>query len=211
MAKTWDKFYDDLLTDVPGCPQPLAKNAVKQAAIEFCERSFVYQVDHAPIDAVADQGEYTFAPGANLKVVRPERVWYDKKTLTAKTPQEIDLLYAYWPDESGTPLYFVQERLEKLILVPKPSAALVGAIIAKVSVKPARAATDIDDALWEKYLEIITSGAKARLFAMKKKPWTDTTLSGYHSDIYDNGIAKAKVAATRGHGRARMRTTAHFF
>lgn len=211
MAKTWEKFYDEVLPDVPGCGQALAKNAIKQAVIKFCERSFVYQVDHPAINAVADQGEYDWAPGANLKVVRPERVWYDKVQLTPKTRDDLDGIYAYWPDESGTPLYFVQEKLEKLILVPRPSAALASGILAKISVKPAQAATDIDDAIWEKYLEAIASGAKARLFAMKKKPWTDATLAAYHGGIFNEEIAQARLAAHRGHTRARLRVKGHFF
>lgn len=211
MAKTWEKFYDEVLPDVPGCSQALAKNAIKNAAIEFCERSFVYVIDHPAVSGVADTGEYTYAPGANLKVVRPERVWYDKVPLTPLTRDDLEDLYAYWPDETGTPLYFVQEKIEKLILVPKPSANLADAIRAKVSVKPARAATDIDDALWEKYLESIASGAKSRLFAMKRKPWSDPTLSAYHRQLFDQAIAAARLATARGRGRARMRTKAHFF
>jgi len=146
-----------------------------------------------------------------LKVVRPERVWYDKKPLTPLARRDLDALYAYWPGQEGTPSYFVQEKLEKLILVPKPSAALVGGILAKVSARPARSATGVDDELWEKYLEVIASGAKAKLFAMKKKPWTDSALANYHRQLFEDGIARAKIAATRGHGRAKLRTQAHFF
>lgn len=211
MAKTWEKFYDEVLPNVPGCPQAVAKNAIRNATIEFCERSFVYQIDHTAINAVQDQAEYDYAAGAGLKVVRPEMVWYDKKPLTPVTRDDLDKLYAYWPDEGGTPLYFVQEKLEKLILAPKPSAALASAIRLKVSVKPTRASTDIDDALWEKYLEAIASGANARLFAMKKKPWTDNPLSVHHKQLFDEAIAKARLAAAKGHGRARMRIRANFF
>jgi hypothetical protein len=211
MAKTWEKWYDEVLPDVPHCPQPVAKNAIRNAAIEFCERSFVYQADHPAIAAVQDQGEYTYAPGTGLKVVRPEMVWYDKKQLTPMTRDDLDRLYAYWPDESGTPIYFVQEQLEKLIVVPKPAAALADAIRLKVSVKPTRASVDIDDAMHEKYLEAIACGAKARLFAMKKKPWTDNELAVYHKQMFDAAIATARLHAARGHTRARMRVRAHFF
>jgi len=211
MAKAWEDFLDDTLPDLPGCPQPLAVNAIKQAAIEFCDNSFVFQINHPAIDAVATIGEYAWAPRADLKVVRPERVWYDKKPLTPLARRDLDALYAYWPGQEGTPTYFVQEKIEKLILVPKPSAALVGGILAKVSARPARSATAVDDELWEKYLEVIASGAKAKLFAMKKKPWTDSALANYHRQLFEDGIARAKIAATRGHGRAKLRTQAHFF
>lgn len=211
MSKTWAKFYDEVLPEVPGCPQNMAGNAIRNAAIEFCERTFVYQIDHPPIDSVQDVGEYDYAPGAGLAIVRPESVWYDKKPLTFKTRDQIDRMYEYWPDESGTPLYFLQEKVEKLILVPKPSVALVSAIRMKVSVRPTRSATDIDDAIHENYIEAIASGAKARLFLMKKKPWTDNQLGVFHNQAFDEAIAKTRLAAARGHTRARMRNRPYFF
>ena len=207
MAKTWAKWYDEVLPDVPGCPQVVAANAIKNAAIQFCDRSFVYLIDHDPIAAVEDQGEYTWAPGAGLKVARPERVWYDGEELTPKTRDEIADMHAYWPDWEGTPLYFMQEKIEKLIVVPRPTAALANAIKAKVAVKPSRDATSIDDAIWEKYLEEIASGAKARLFAMKRKPWADGQLAAYHKGVFDEAISAARLAAFKGHVRSRNNQT----
>ena len=210
MAKTWAKWRDEVMPDVPGCTASTADNAIKNAAIEFCDRSFVYLVDHDPIDAVEDIGEYTWAPGADLKVVRAELVWYDKKPLIPKTRDEIAAMNPYWPDWEGIPLYFIQEKLEKLIVVPRPTAALEDAIRAKVSVKPSRSATSIDDAIWEKYLEEIASGAKAKLFAMKRKPWSDGTLATFHKQAFDDAIAKARLAAFHGHVRSRNNQNRNF-
>lgn len=203
MAKTWAKWFDEVLPDLPGCPANVAENAIKNAAIDFCERSFVYIIDHDPIDAVQDQGEYDWSPGAGLKVVRAETVWYDGKPIAAKTRDEIAGMNAYWPDWEGTPLYYMQEKLEKLIVVPRPTEALTDAIKAKVAVKPSRSATSIDDAIWEKYLKPIASGAKADLFAMKRKPWTDAQLAVFHKGLFDEAIDKARLAAFHGHVRSR--------
>lgn len=203
MAKAWSVWYDEVLPDLPGCPQNVAGNAIKNAAIEFCERSFAYVVDHDPIAAVGGQSEYGWAPPTGTKVVRAEHVWYDKKRLAPKTRDEIAGMHAYWPDWEGTPLYFVQEKLEKLILVPRPSAALANAIRAKVAVKPSRAAADIDDAIWEKYLEQIASGARAKLFAMQRKPWSDGKLAAYHLARFEEAIGGARLSAFKGHVRSR--------
>lgn len=208
--KAWSDWYNDVLPDVPGCPELIAANAIKLAAIEFCERSFVYLVDHAPIDATDGTGEYDWAPDGSAKVVRPETVWYDKKELTPVTRDQLADMHAYWPDWEGTPLYFVQEQLEKLIVVPKPDADLSDGIRAKVSIRPSQSAGGIHAFIWEKYLEPIASGAKARLFAMKRKPWTDGALASYHKGVFDDAIDKARLASFKGHVRSRNNQNRNF-
>lgn len=212
MAKTWEKWFDEVLPDVPGCPQPVAKNAIRNAAIEFFERSWAYRVDHAAIDALAAIGSYAYVPPAGYKVAMPVLVWFNKLSLAPKSAGQLVELYAHWPSQTGTrPLYYLQEALEKLIVVPAPDAALVGAITLKVALKPTRASADIDDTLFEKYLEEIAHGAKGKLFAMKKKPWSDPGLAGSYLQMFDTDIAKAKLAADRGFVRATPRTRARFF
>lgn len=48
-------WYDDVLPHVPGCVEPVALHAIRLAAIDFCERTWVINDDHSPIDIVADQ------------------------------------------------------------------------------------------------------------------------------------------------------------
>lgn len=211
MAKVWADFLDEILPEMRGTPpQSLVTNAVRNAAIEFCERSYVLRMDHPAISAAADTGEYTWSPGTGLKVVRAEEVWYDGKPLTPITVDDLKDLNEHWTSWEGTPLYFVQERVEMLTIVPYPADSLADAIEAKVSVKPSRSATGIDDAIWEKYLEVIASGAKARLFAMSGKPWTNEKLAVYHKGMFDDGIDKARLAAFKGHVRSRNQRGRNF-
>ena len=210
MAKTWEKFYDEVLPDVPGCSQPMAKNAIRNAAIEFFGRSWTWRADHPAIDAVANQAAYPYALTNGQKVAMPLAVWYDGKPLTAKTQGELESMYADWRSQVGTPLYYLQEGYEALMLVPKPAASLTGAIELKVAVQPSRDSADLPDEMWENCLDAIASGAKARLFAMKKKPWTDPQRAAYHQGLFDRAVAAAKSSATRGRVRSRARVRAHF-
>jgi hypothetical protein len=211
MAKTWEKWFDEVLPDVPGCSQAVAKNAIRNAAIEFFQRSWTWRADHDPINAVADQAAYDYAPPVGAKVAMPLKVWYEQKPLTPITFAELEALYQHWPSQVGTPLYFIQEDLEKLTLVPYPSASVTAAITLKVALKPSRVSASIDDVYWEKYLEEIATGAKAKLFAMRKKPWTDTDMAVGLMALFGDQIAKAKLAADRGRVKARLRVQAHFF
>lgn len=210
--KTWEKWYDEVLPDVPGCPQAVAKNAIRNAAIAFCEQSWVYRVDHDPINGVASDGTYAYVPPAGYKVAMPLTVWYDGNQLLPKTTGDLERLWMNWPTMTGTrPLYFLQEALEVLTVVPMPLASLAGAITLKVALKPSRGATGIDDTIWEKYLEEIAMGAKARLFAIKKKPWSDPARAVKYEQDFSQAIGKAKLAADRNFVRGVHRVRAHYF
>jgi hypothetical protein len=212
MAKIWEKWYDEVMPDVSGVGLDVAKNAIRNAAIEFCDKSWAWRVDHNPIDAVLNTGSYAYAPPANTKVAMPLRVWFNGQELEALSTHEINRLYPKWDTVTGTrPFYFVQEQLESLLVVPAPNAALVGAITLKVAIKPTRASASIDDQIWEKYLEQIACGAKAKLRMMKRKPWSDPAQGQAELAQFAQYIAEAKLAADRGFVRSTGRVRAHFF
>jgi hypothetical protein len=156
------------------------------------------QIDHDPIDSVANQGAYTWSPGAGLVVCHVVRAWYNKAKLTPKSAAEVDSLYAYWPDETGTPDVFFQERVDKIILVPAPNAALVDGLRCKVAVSPAQDATGIDDAIWQTWYGEIAAGAKHRLMRMPEMPWTNPGLSVFYRDVFESAISAAREDQSTG-------------
>lgn len=202
---TWDQFYDEVLPYVRGCGVEMAKAKIIDAAIEFCAETFVWKADHAPIDAVADQHTYDFVPPvANTKVERIDRAWYDDKEILPKTEAELRELYANWPTEAGTPLYYLQEGLENVRLVPYPSASLTGALVMKVSLRPSTAATGVDTTIWERYVDDVAAGALAKLFVMPDKPWTNTAQAGYYGGMFEAAKDLARLKAFKGFTRARI-------
>jgi len=213
MATIWESWLDEVMPDLPGAPAAaLVKNAIRNAATEFCDRTWVWRVPHpAPISVIAGTAEYAFVPPANTKVVKAHRVWYDGLEIAPQTPENLSSLYAQWTTETGTPLYFTQRDPEKLLLIPIPEADLANAITAEIAIKPARAAVDIETTIYEKYLEEIAYGAKARMFAMKAKPWSDAKLAAFNLGMFDQAIGRAKVPAAKGHTRARLRVKPHFY
>lgn len=213
MSETaWTSFFDEVLPELPGAPlQALVKNAIRNAAIEFCDRTWVYRVEHEPLAAEANVPDYELEPPTKTALVKVHRAWYEKKEIFPKTPQDLAGLFSHWPTAIGTPLYFTQRSPDVLLLVPMPSASLQDAITAEIAVKPTRASTGISTDLFEKYLEEIAYGAKARLFAMSKKPWSDVKLAAYNLAKFDECIGKVKVQAVKGHTRARLRVKPHFY
>jgi hypothetical protein len=212
METTWEKFFDEVMPELPGAPAAaLVKNAIRNAGIEFCDRTWVYRVEHDPLAAEANVPDYELETPTKTALVKVHRAWYEKKEIWPKSPQELATIFAHWPSQVGTPLYFTQRSPGVILLVPMPSASLQDAITAEMAIKPTRASTGISTDLYEKYLEEIAYGAKARLFAMKAKPWSDAKLAAFNLGMFDQAIGRAKVQAAKGHTRARLRVKPHFY
>jgi hypothetical protein len=213
MAQTkWSAWFDDVLSDVPGCSQAMATKAIRAAAIEFCERSEAWRVDLDPVDVLADEASYDFDPDSGTVVVRAMQLWYDGKDLTRKSREELALQFANWTTQEGTPLYYTQENpSDGFILVPKPVEALADAVTGKLAIKPSQTASGLESFIFEKWRDAITDGALFRLFAMQKKPWSNPALAGSRKTLFDQKIAEAKLAANKGFTRSPLRVKAQFF
>lgn len=207
-------WYDEVVPEMVGSP-PLALvlNAIRNAAIEFCDRAWVWRIDQGPMAIAPGASTYDWEPPANTVVCRPLQVWIDKRRLEAKGAGELSELYGDFMQMDGAPRYFVQDRPDQLIIVPRPASMLPygGGITAKVAIKPKRTATGLDSFIHERYLDAITHGAKFRLFIMRKKPWTDTGAAADQKTLFDAAVNKAKLDAEKGFAGARMRVKPQFF
>jgi hypothetical protein len=223
----WSNWFDEVLPEVPGCPQPVAINAIRNATIAFCYDSRVLLLNHPLMDAVANQATYPWMPDGNqvaestdpiwathpwapgysqtaqLKVVRAEQVWFEGRELFPTTSDDLEERFVCWPQEVGTPQFFLQDQIAALRIVPRPQASAASAIRARVSVTPSRASLGVTDMVRERYLEPIAMGAKARLMLMQRKPWSNPQMGAALMVQFEDEIAKARLAAFKGWVRSR--------
>lgn len=212
MPQPYTQFYDFVLPSVPGCPQALALQAIRHAAIEFCERTGVWHIDHPAINVVADQSPYPFAPGVTGAVVHKVlRAWHGTTEIFPATLDELNELFpGNWRTKTGTPERFTQYGPRALMLVPKPAAALAGGLTAIVSLKPSATSIDIDDAVYEEYHRAIASGAKAILMQSPKKPYTDLEQAAVEMGAFEKAIGEAHQRVSKQFSRTRRRTKSYF-
>lgn len=102
--------------------------------------------------------------------------------------------------------YMPDDTTIGLLLAP----AAGGNLRVNVALKPTRASTTFPNWIFERYLETIAHGAKAKLLSIQKKPYTDLTLAAMHAQAFLNGISEAKVRMARGNTRAPLRTHSVF-
>ena len=67
----------------------------------------------------------------------------------------------------------------------------------------------MNDSIGKKYFEAIANGAKARLYEIPNKPWTDAALSGFHRNKSEMMASRARDDAASGYGRGPKRVVSH--
>lgn len=89
-------------------------------------------------------------------------------------------------------------------LLLAPSAG--GNLRIEAALKPTRVSTSFPSWIYERHLDTIVHGAKARLMMIPKKPFTDLELGRYHYNKFEEGVANARVGVATGNTRAPLRT-----
>lgn len=205
-VKPFTALYDEVLIDAPGVPQNVALHVIRNAAIEFCERSMCWVADADPIASVANQAAYQFEPENGAEVAGIVQAFYSGAKIAPMTANQLDsecsqpgstfVAGVPWNEQSGVPKYYLVERPDEFILAPYPSEAIANAIKMKLALKPSRASSGMEKWVFDKHYETLAHGAKYKLFAMQKKPWSSADLASHHKREFDSGITAASAHAS---------------
>jgi hypothetical protein len=187
MTTQWSEYLPYVLPYCPGMPPMIAERYVRDAAIEFCDRSGYWQEDLADFNTVVGQTEYdlltspvTFHIAAILEVkvgglnIYPGAYTFDEETLTLEV---------------------------------EPTA--VRTVEIKVAKKPTPASVEGPSVLFNSFREAIAAGALARALVVPGATWSDPAAAMFHQLEFDGGIGRARlkkeVQATRHSLRVRLR------
>jgi len=205
-TKLFNTLFDEVLSELASVPQPLALNAIRNAAIELCERSMIWTATAASINSVANQATYTPIPEANTEIIGVLQAWYNGLEIFPKTFAQLEDLLSDpgttyiagtpWTAQSGIPKYYTVERPDQIILAPYPLDAITAVIVLKVIQKPTRAATGMEQWIMDKYFMELAAGAKSHLCAMPGKPWSSPELVSYYGNKFEQGIVAASVKSS---------------
>lgn len=203
--KLWADFYDYVLPDLPGVPQELAALHLRNSAIEFCDSTgiFVYQPDD--INAVAGQGDYDLEPpSGNYDVARVLSAWFKSGELKPTSEDMIRKSIADWTNQVGNPSAFMHANPNVVTLIPAPSESHANALRMRLVIRPSRTGRGVEDWIFNKYVEVIASGAKYRLASMPQKPWTSQEVAMYQGRMYQAGVLAATAEASKSFTRVDM-------
>lgn len=167
------QFYPRLLPYVVGCPEPLAQQALLDAAIEFCNKSNAVSVMIDPITPVKGIATYEIETPAQTGVSTVLKLWYDGK-LTPSIPYEQAL--SLFNNPEGTPRFFFGEYVDEvysITLLPTPEKTIANGLRLRVALTPTRSATQVHDILFDRYADAIVHGAISILCTVPDQPFTD--------------------------------------
>ena len=205
MSARYEDFLKEVTPYVPHVPEMLAVNAIRNAAIEFTDKSMIWQYEVDPINTVYNQTEYTMPVPPGTGVARIMNAWYNTMPLTPKGENDLAKMFlADWRSIQGNPFYITQRWPDVAIIVPAPIVALEQGLNIIVALRPTRDSVSVDDFLYYRWAEAIADGAKARLLAVPQQPFTDQKMAEYYRLQCASKIGLARAEANRGLTRATL-------
>lgn len=206
--KDLDAFIPNIRMYAPGVSDPAAYFAIRQAAIEFCERTRAWRYDDE-LSVTAEQVDGITAPN-NSVIHDIDGVWFDGTKLTPKTPGQLDVLVPAW--RSGAtkaetkPKYVTQTELNTIRLVPFTA----GTVKFTLFLKPSQDATEVPDFLVDQQRETIAWGALARILLIPNQSFTNPELGAAFGQVFQQKLDGKTTLGFTGQQRAPVRTKASF-
>ena len=191
-----------LLIDAPECPDIVATNALISATRDFCDQSNAWNEIQDPFTIIDNTDIYDIDVPSDGLVVMVMDAWSPTYQLTGKSMEQISQLLPNWQKATGSqPIYFSSQPASgEIRLFPMPLNAQRLQLTMRVSYKPTRTATTIDDGLLDDYQDALLAGARAKLMMQPGKAWSNPQLAQMNGQLFAREIVNARI--TIDHDRA---------
>ena len=207
--KSLDLFVPWVEPNAYGAPEPLIKQMLLDAAIDFCGETNIVQT--VEVQTVTEgEPRYDLAVPAQQTLVTVLDVFYRERRLRPALAENIESGAALRAgvdtaveSRRGTPELFYQitPSDSAVFLWPLPDQTVADGLGIRASFEPARNATSLDDKLYGS-VQTIAYGALARLLIMPGQPFTNPALAEEYERRFSSAISASRGEARRGNVRA---------
>lgn len=182
-------FQPYVATEVIGCPDPTLNQAIVMAAIEFCRESQSWTETLDPVTLVNGTRDYELDVPMNAYLYTVRDVWVGSRRLSPALQSDVSR------DETGSEpsTYNMAADRTMLSVYPVPAAVMGASLVVRATFTPTASATTLPDYLGHRYMDAVTSGAKARLMAMPGVPWSNPQLAVYYKSVLDAAVITARI------------------
>ena len=206
-TRTFADMVPRLASSVPGCPNLVIEYAIRDAAIEVCERTGAWRYKQADVTLTAGTFEYAFVPpDSNSEVHSVLTSTINDSPIKFITIEQAHRLYADYPssdsDDRATPRYLVYVSADKFQTVPVPNSSPTYKVKMHVALKPVRTATAMDKGVMDDLEDVIMHSALQHLLVLPERTWSDRELASYHAKQSAFKSAERRARANVGPGRA---------
>lgn len=173
----YSSFLDYVVPYVPGVPQAIAERCIRDAIIDFCDETKIYE---QVLDTV-------FVPAGTIEFVL--EVPNGTKLAAVNMLTTTDGVYL----EPLSGFVVRHDIVELTASLPSDST-----IYANVALKPSRGSINCPSFILEDWVDVIANGAQAMLFSMANEEWASTRDAANKYSLYRVGVAKARRYARTG-------------
>ncbi len=207
-TRTFLSLVNRLSPSVPGCPQPILEQHIRDSAIETCERTLAWRYEQPSTRLTPGVYEYPYNNPLQTEVHAFITAAVNGSPLEPLTLEQLYMKYPNWPDldvdQRADPRFICQLDPDNYVLAPLPDASKAYDIKMIVVLKPLRTATGMDKTIFDDLENVIMHGALQHLLVMPNKNWSDRELATYHAKQYLSKITERRARANIGAARASM-------
>jgi hypothetical protein len=203
--RQWERLIGPYMS---GVPVPALEDAVRDACIEFCQRTRVDTRIKGSVEYVPEE------PDTALPLVTNEtapwqllNLWTPTGLLLPKTRREIDERF---PDGfvgvtvSDTRDLFGWISLRPQLVRLVPALSVETALRMEVCYQPKRASLMVDDYLYDLFGEQVSWGAMARLGEHADVPYGNPAIAKGARMKFEDAISRVAHRSTGGHNKMRL-------
>ena len=201
-----DELFPRVLPYVPGCSEPLARQAILDSAIAFCETTSILNQTLDAFNTVSGLVSYDLeSPNRQMKVARILSVTVDGKEIHGTFSEDVPMLQ----DREGRPTSFYTTRIDSefvLNLHPTPDDRYP--VVVTVALSPVITATSLENDLVNVWSDAIVEGAIARIAKVPNQPFSsfDVAMLYDQSSARKTALVKAESYQGRIRGGTRVKT-----
>ena len=198
-----------LSPSVPGCPQPIVEQYVRDAAIEACERTLAWRYEQPKIRLTPGVHDYAYDVPNDTEVHAFITATCNNEPLKAVTLEQLYDLYPKWPyqstQERSQPRFVTQLDVDNFSVAPLPDAVVKYDVRMIVVLKPLRDAAGMDKTVLDDLENVIMHGALQHLLVLPDRTWSDRELASYHAKQFAYKLSERRARTNLGNSRASMR------
>lgn len=165
-----DEFFPRMLPYVPGCSEPLARQAILDSATRYCEKTLILRQSLDSFNTIKNLVSYDLeSPNNQMRVARVLSVAIDGKEIKGIFEEDVPLL----SDSEGRPTGFYTSRVDSefvLNLHPKPDNKYK--VVVTVALAPTKTATSLENDLFNVWSDGVIAGAIALVSKVPNMPFS---------------------------------------
>lgn len=198
---SYDALAPLVAAELPHCPDPVIRFALKQAAQDFFRQTELWRVECEGVETVNEASVALELP-TNTFVVATHQVYVDGKLVVQSHPEKVATDVASWMTKTDPKItaYWIDGPTSIRVW---PINTVSATVSAYVSVAPRFELDQLPDVVVP-HQQTLAAGALWKLQSMIGKPWSNKTAAEGNGAIFNSGMIQARIYAVR-HGMGSLR------